>query len=116
MSIVSNAKEIADLVKKIGDIELYRKIVELEGEIIELTREKHTLEIRVDELSKTLASRGKMTFQEPFYFQEGDAVPFCPNCWESEYRTVHLINGGRYDGGKIRFDCPTCKQLYWDRH
>ena len=40
MSIINNAKEIADLIKKIGDVELYRKIIELEGEIIELTNSK----------------------------------------------------------------------------
>ena len=34
MSIIANAKEITELVKKLDDIELYRKIMELEGEII----------------------------------------------------------------------------------
>ena len=41
MGIVENIKDAADLAKKVGDIELYRKIVRLEGEVMDLTREKH---------------------------------------------------------------------------
>src|SRR5437667_557533 len=55
MGILDSAKEIADLVKKIGDIELYRKIVELEGQLIELTREKREFEERCDRFEKQLA-------------------------------------------------------------
>jgi hypothetical protein len=35
MGVVENMKEVADLIKKIGDIELNRKIVNLEGELID---------------------------------------------------------------------------------
>lgn len=54
MSVIDNIKEIAGLIKKVGDIELYRKIIELEGELIELTREKRNLEERVADLGKQL--------------------------------------------------------------
>ena len=84
MSVISNAKEIADLIKKLDDVELYRKIIELEGEIIELTREKHTLDERVQNLSKTLNIKEKMTFKQPFYYQKGDDVPFYSHCWETK--------------------------------
>ena len=53
MSIIDNAKEIALLVKKLGDIDLYRKIVELEGEIIELTREKRQVEERLADIQRS---------------------------------------------------------------
>ena len=114
MSIVTNAKELADVIKKLGDVELYRKIVELEGEIIELTREKHALETRVQELTETLAVNENLQFKEPFYYANDDAVPYCPNCWEANHTAIHLINGGLYrEGTKTRFDCPSCKHLYW---
>lgn len=112
MSIISNAKEIADLVKKLGDIELYRKIVEIEGEIIELTRANHLLEVRVQELTSTLALSTELTFKEPFYYAEGDLVPYCPNCWETEKRATHLVNGGDFSGN-TKFECVPCKHTYW---
>lgn len=112
MSIVSNAKEIADIVKKLGDIELYRKIVELEGEIIELTRTNHTLELRVQELSSKLRFAEQLTFKEPFYYAEGDPVPFCPKCWEGDHKTIHLVNNGVVEG-ETEFLCVPCKHVYW---
>lgn len=116
MSVISNAKEIADLVKKLGDIELYKKIVELEGEIIEITRANHTLELRVEELTKSLEKTEHMNFKEPFYYVDGDSVPYCPNCWEGDKLTVHLFNCGYYRStGDTKFICHQCKSNLWYR-
>lgn len=92
MSIMANAKEIADLIKKIGDIELYRKIVELEAEIIELTRRNRDLEEQVTQLKALLNTAKNMEFKRPFYYGEGDPTPFCPRCWETEKLAVHLVD------------------------
>jgi hypothetical protein len=108
MSIIDNAKEVADLVKKIGDIELYRKIVALEGEVIDLTREKRALENRVGELERAIVFTKKLTFKEPFYFAEGDATPYCPACWEIKREAVHVIRLWS-EGGETKWDCPVCK-------
>ena len=110
MSLISNAKEIADLIKKLDDVELYRKIIELEGEIIEVTREKHTLDERVQELTNTLNIKENMTFRQPFYYQEGDNVPFCPRCWETDNKSVHVVNGGQFHAG-TRHTCPSCNTI-----
>ena len=112
MGIVSNAKEIADLVKKLGDVELYRKIVELEAEIIELTRHNNTLEIRVQELTSTLTVSQSLTFKEPFYYLENDQVPFCPKCWEGDKTAIHLFHKGTFEG-ETHFNCAHCKNDYW---
>ena len=37
MSIIGDAKDIAVLIKKIGDIELYQKILDLQSSIMELS-------------------------------------------------------------------------------
>jgi hypothetical protein len=49
MGIVENIKDAADLAKKIGDIELYRKIVHLEGEVMDLTRDKRQADLKIEE-------------------------------------------------------------------
>src|SRR5712691_10147460 len=91
MGVIENMKDIADLIKKAGDIELYRKIVESEGEVIELTRQNRRLEEKVHELEKTLDLQKKMVHKPPFYYQEGDPTPFCSPCWETKTLPVHLI-------------------------
>jgi hypothetical protein len=114
MDIVGNVKEIADLAKKYNDIEFYRKIVHLEGEVMELTRAKREVELKVEDLEKQLALKAKMAFKQPFYYQEGDDVPFCPSCFEDKTRAVHLVFS--YEGAEeTRWDCPACKTMYLDK-
>lgn len=71
MSIIDNAKEVADLIKAAENTEHYRKIVELEGEIIELTRQNRKLEETVEEQKSLLALKEKMIWKNPFYVIEG---------------------------------------------
>jgi hypothetical protein len=107
MGVIENMKELADLIKKAGDIELYRKIVESEGEVIGLTRENRRLNERVGQLEGLVALQKRMIFRAPFYFQDGDQTPYCPRCWEASKCAVHLllISGSRWD-------CPNCKQMF----
>lgn len=114
MSIINNAKEIADLIKKMGDIELYRKIVELEGEIIDLTREKNDLTEKNQSLLKSLQISEEMIFKAPFYYRAEDPIPHCPKCWEADSSAIHLIHD--WDGEAERhFSCPNCKTAAYAR-
>lgn len=108
MGVIENAKEIADLVKKIGDIDLYRKIVALEGEVLDLTREKRELEHKVEGLERVFAFTKTVAFQEPFYWVDADKTPYCAPCWELKHEAVHVVKIWSQDG-KTRWDCPVCK-------
>ncbi len=111
MSIIENTKEIAELVKKLGNIDLYRRIVELEGEIIEISRQKLHLEQRVDELEKSAKLKAQMQFKAPLYYQEGDRTPYCPTCFEKDSRAIHLVC---YDSGQgQRWYCKSCKEEFY---
>ena len=111
MGVVENAKEIADFVQKLGNIELYRKIVELEGQILDLTREKRDLEQRVEELGALLATKHEIRFSPPFYYADGDPTPFCPRCWEADKKAIHL-EGPHHVMAGPRWDCHECKRYY----
>jgi hypothetical protein len=114
MSIIDNAKEIADLIKKIGDVELYRRIVELEGEIIELTRAKRQAEGEIERLSERLKWQGQMEFRKPFYYTSNDIHPYCPQCWEVNHIAVHLDGPGSAGTGKY-YNCHNCKSDFYTR-
>jgi hypothetical protein len=109
LSIIDNAKEIADLIKKAGDIDLYKKIVELEGEIIELTRLIRELEEQNTELKQTLKMANTMIFKAPFYFSGEDPQPYCPRCWEADCKAIHLTGP---DGMDESYECPECERVY----
>lgn len=111
VSIIDNAKDIAQLVKKLDDIELYRKIVELEEQIIELTQSKNDLESRCKELQEALEISEDMTFDNPYYFREGDDIPFCAKCWETNKKALHLTQ--HHQMTAVWF-CQTCGAKYPD--
>ena len=111
MGIIENVKEVADLVKKAGNIDLYRKIIELEGEIIELTHQKRSLGGQMEELKRLLNTKQQMVFNKPFYYQGDDPHPYCPKCWESDKEAIHLDGPQEMMAGP-RYDCPNCKNHF----
>jgi hypothetical protein len=111
MGVIENMKEVADLVQKIGDIDLNRKLVNLEGEVLTLTREKRHLEVKVEELERVVKLKKSLAFREPFYYLEGDKTPYCPGCWEDKQASVHLTYIGDYDS-TLDWMCPVCKHRY----
>lgn len=111
MGVIENMKEVADLVQKIGDINLNRKIVNLEGEVLALTREKRHLELKVEELERVVKLKKGLAFKEPFYYLEGDKTPYCPGCWEDKQASIHLTYSGNYQF-TIDWLCPVCKHRY----
>ena len=111
MSLIQDVKDIASLAKKLGNTDLYRQIVELQGEIIDLQTENHVLKEQVAELRKALAFDKKLHWIEPFYFCKDDKAPFCPNCWESENVAVHLFSYTDMNNRRV-FECKKCKSIY----
>jgi hypothetical protein len=112
MGVVENLKDVAELVKKAGEIELYKKISAAEDEVREITRAKRRLEDRVEELEHALRFKEETAFKAPFYYlKEGDQTPYCPRCWEKDRHAVHVVHYGE-DSEDVRWDCPDCKQMY----
>ncbi len=109
MSIISDAKEIVKLVRKLDDVELYRKILKLEEEIIEITRKNNDLQQKIDELKKIIETETSLEFRPPFYYRAGDDIPLCPKCWEVDKKIIHLVNV-RTAFNPLR--CQSCRSRY----
>lgn len=111
MSLVEELKGIADVVRKMGNMELYRQITQLETQVLDLTRATRRLEHENDELRTKLTFRGELTFRNSVYYHGDDPVPYCPRCWEAERKAVHLRGPNSVLAG-TRFDCVECKNLF----
>jgi hypothetical protein len=105
MSIIDNVKEIADLVKKAGDIDLYRRIVGLEGEVLDLSRRNRELEYKIEELREVVDISKKLVFKAPFYWIPDDKIPFCSKCWEENKKPIHML---LTDPDSRYYACPVC--------
>jgi hypothetical protein len=111
MGILDNAKEVANAVHEIHNLELYERVLSLHSDIIGLVEENKALREKNEELAKTIALTKAMTFAEPFYHQKGDKTPYCASCWEAKKAAIHVVFA--FDKSEAtRWDCPSCKQMY----
>ena len=110
MGIVENLKDLADLAKKVGQIELQKQILEAEEQVRELAREKRQLQDKVDELQRVLHLRKDMKRKGLLYYQDGDSSPYCPTCLEKDERAVHVVPQGTE--GTDEWTCNVCKNFY----
>jgi len=114
MGVIENMKEVAELVKQIGDLELNRKIVNLEGEVHELKRANMRLETELHYAQRLLKLRQEMTFTEPFYYADGDSVPHCPAYWNAKDIAVHVVFVANRED-EMHWHCPNCDHHYYDK-
>ena len=112
MSILENAKGIAEAVHHLQNLELYQRVLALHSDIVGLVEQNIGLREEITELRKQASLKEKMRFTAPFYYQEGDKTPFCAVCFEKKPPlAIHVVFGHDTDW-ETRWDCPACKQMY----
>jgi hypothetical protein len=111
MGVVEQMKEVADFVKRYNDIDLNRRILSLETEVLDLSRDKRRAEERVEELEEALKYKGQLTFKESFFWRDGDPYPYCPACWDGKKALVHIVRGQIQNMGP-QLQCPVCGHNY----
>lgn len=113
---LENVRSILDLAQKFGDVELKRRIVDLEDQVAELARERRRLEELTEEQQRLLEIRAKTSFKSPYWYMEGDDVPLCPKCYESSSSKlrIHLTHPAEPWSGGTRRHCKNCGQFFYD--
>lgn len=96
MSIIDTAREVVQLVQKADNIELYRRMLELQGEALKLFDENRALKDEIRELKEQLAIRGSLKWEDDKYWLEtpqGRDGPFCGTCWDVNRKLVRMVPG-----------------------
>ena len=112
MGVVENMKDVADLVKRFNDIDLNRRILTLENEVLDLSREKRRAEERIEELERALRFNKELVFRKSFYYLEGDETPYCAGCWEGRRAAIHLHHARNSSATEDVMHCPACRNDY----
>lgn len=107
MGIYDGFKDVVKVVKDLDNIELYKRILEIQSQINELYENNLHKSERIKELEELLSITGKMEFRNPFYYIEGDETPLCPGCWDGDKKAIHLLG----DSGRSQH-CPNCYNKY----
>lgn len=109
--MIPKYKEIVDLIKKGSTLEAQEKIMELREAVVELQDENSELKQQIKVLEDKNTFSDSLRFESPFYFAEGDEVPFCPKCWEADKKALHLPPPLNVMAGP-RYDCVECESTY----
>lgn len=114
------AKNIGDLAKK-GEIdgnEVAARLIALQSYLLDSQRtlneareEQIAMAEKIKSLEAELSKKPSLAFDPPFWWKEGDKTPYCPNCWESKVRPIHVILAFS-NAVTTRWDCPQCKSSY----
>jgi hypothetical protein len=109
VGIVETVKDVASLVQKADNIELYQKILELQVQIMGLLEENHSLKSELREQRARARFEGGLEFRDNMYWhrleQDRHDGPFCSKCWDTESKAVRLQR--MRDGAMW---CPKCQK------
>lgn len=110
MGIIEHARDIAELIKKYNDQDLYERIVELREEILRLREENIELRDTVKRLTDAATIQEQIVREGNCYYRKDDTKrehPCCLACWDCDRKLVGLILGRDcYDNTTIT--CNVC--------
>jgi len=112
MGIIENFKDVLKLADAANNLDLYKKLAELQTSVLGLQEENRELKDRVGHLSEKLSLKEKMHFTPPFYYQEGDKNPFCSACFDGKDHLAIRVVFFHDTETQTRWDCPVCKYMY----
>jgi hypothetical protein len=109
MGLMETAKEIASIAQKIDNIDLVKRIMELQEQVFAQVDENRNLKEEVRALKARLETRDQMVFRRNSYWR-GDDGPFCPRCFDAEALPVRMLVA--YEGTAPC--CPKCNTVAMD--
>jgi len=104
--------------KKWNSAELKLKIAELtdallsaKSGILESSNLLSEKQVEIDRLNEALAFKAKLIFINGLYHASGQPLdnPYCPGCWESNHKAIHLH---RVPRDCRSLECPVCRNKY----
>ncbi len=96
LDTLKKCKELAenanDLETKEIILELRAQLVDTKSVLIDAKEEINNQKEKVSQLQKQLSERDKVTYSvfDNVYYKDGESVPLCPTCFESEAKLIHL--------------------------
>ena len=107
MSIVENVKEAVKLVQQLDNVDLMRKMMDVQTDAMDLFDQNTALKKEIERLEDALQTMAKVVVGVNSYWivREGGGYdgPFCTGCWDSKNRLMRVI----LTGSSV-LQCPVC--------
>lgn len=107
MGLYEGIKDVAKVVQQADNVELYRQLLELSSQALDMQNEIKRLTDENNELKKAKNLGDNIERHKETYItlkNENEQVLYCSRCWDHEQKLVQVKT---YDNGK--FQCTHCK-------
>src|SRR5262245_26972185 len=110
MGIIDDVRSVTKVIQQIDNVELYRQILDLQAEIMNLVEDNRKLKSEINSLQDSLRTKESLEFERNAYWkknQEGARSdgPFCSKCWDRENKTVRML----VMANPQYHQCPSCQ-------
>lgn len=108
MAIIDEIKSAATLVHQIGNMDLYKKILEIQAQAMDLMENNLRFQKENQMLKEKLEISGKLVCEKDVYWFPMDGKkdgPFCTRCWDADKKLVRLH---KLTGNPVYSKCPNC--------
>ena len=110
---MEDARTVVNLIQKLDTLELHKKILDLQTEILKLYQDNlevktanHSLKERI-QIKENLEFRGKAYWRRK---QDGsEEGPFCSACWDVKQQ---LVWSHEFTNDPGHYRCPACQQTF----
>lgn len=118
MAIIENIKEAVSLARKIDNMDLYRALLDSQGEVVDMMEDLRKKDDKIQQLEKALEIKGKLVINKSAYYlidDSGNPIdgPFCTKCFDVDHIFCRLV---RVRTKQYRFavQCQRCKEPFED--
>ena len=104
----SGIKNVAEIVKKADNLELYATLLDLYSKALELQDENKQYKEQAADRSRIESLRSRIIrHQQPFITlkDDEDHILYCAHCWDSKEKLIQVNTEPR----PATFICPSCK-------
>ena len=120
MGLIEDAKDAVRLVQQLDNMELYRKILDLQSEAMELIEKLREKDDTIDKLKNALSLKGKLICEHSAYWLKNDKDeivdgPFCTRCFDIENVQCRFVKGPPEKPYHV-VQCPNCKVQFSNHH
>ena len=102
MGVIETMKDIGVLVQKLDNMDLVKRLVELQEQIYAVVSENRDVKEENRALREKLNTREQLVFRKNAYWK-GDEGPFCSRCFDAEGALVRMHTRAEFNP-----QCPKC--------
>lgn len=111
MGITDSFSSLKDILVGVDNVQAIGTLMDLQQQAYSILDENRELRLKLEEIERIQETSHTLSFRDGAYYKENDENPYCPNCWDSNHKLIHLVLAPRgvRSGNK---KCPSCGNFY----